>query len=273
MKASDQTPLNKIGKALAKPLSRAVASPKIAPISQLADAYLCILLGKGAGTGWALDAEIKAATSVIHHPAPVIFDVGANVGDWSLLMQRELPHSARFFMFEPQLACQRRIEEKGIPNAVVIPHAVSSDAGQTIELFVGNEASGLASLHQRRDSYFSEMEFSSLVVSTVTIDDIVDEYGLGRIDLMKMDVEGHELSVLKGAMRSLGAGRISALTFEFGSGNINSRTFFHDFWDLLTPLGFKIHRVLPSGRLMPITAYYEDCEHFRGVTNYVATLR
>lgn len=107
----------------------------------------------------------------------------------------------------------------------------------------------------------------------MAIDDVVEEHGLDHIDLLKIDVEGHELSVLKGALNNLQRGRVRALTFEFGSGNINSRTFFHDFWDLLTPLGFRIFRVLPTGRLMPIREYYEDCEYFRGVTNYIAVLR
>jgi hypothetical protein len=60
------------------------------------------------------------------------------------------------------------------------------------------------------------------------------------------------------------------LTFEFGSGQINSRTFFHDFWDLLQPLGFALRRICPGGRTVPVDEYYEDLEYFRGVTNYLA---
>ena len=40
------------------------------------------------------------------------------------------------------------------------------------------------------------------------------------------------LEALKGAANSLASGMIKALAFEFGSGNLNSRTFFRDFWDL-----------------------------------------
>lgn len=270
---SEQTSLNKLGKAVAKPLSRLLANPRTEQLSLLADAYLCILLGKGAGSGWALDVEVKAAASVIHHQSPVIFDVGANTGEWSLSIRKHCPEAARLFLFEPQPACQQIIENSRIPNSTLIPHAVSSSSGKTIELFVGKEASGLASLHQRRDSYFDAIGFSVIEVTTVTIDDVVEEHGLDRIDLLKMDVEGHELSVLEGAIQNLERGRVRALTFEFGSGNINSRTFFHDFWDLLTPLGFKIFRILPSGRLMLIANYYEDCEYFRGVSNYIAILQ
>ena len=273
MNVSEQTLLKKVGKAVARPLSRLFAHPKTAQLSLMADAYLCILLGKGAGSGWSLDAEIKAASRAVHHPAPIVFDVGANTGEWTFLMRQNCPQAARFFLFEPQPVCQKAIERRKLPNSMLIPHAVSSSAGEIIELFVSKEASELASLHQRRDSYFDELDFSVIGVKTVTIDGVVEEHGIDRIDLLKMDVEGHELSVLEGAMQTLKHGRIRALTFEFGSSNINSRTFFHDFWDFLTPLGFQVFRILPSGRLMPIRDYYEDCEYFRGATNYIAILQ
>jgi hypothetical protein len=54
---------------------------------------------------------------------------------------------------------------------------------------------------------------------------------------------------------------------------VNSRTFFRDFWELLIPLGFEIRRICPGGRTIGVKSYYEDLEMFRGVTNYIATLR
>jgi FkbM family methyltransferase len=256
---------------LAKPLSYLVANSMTAGLAQLAESYWCILLGKGAGTGWDLNAEIKAAKSTIRGSSPVIFDVGANMGEWSVLFNQLFPQ-AQIFLFEPQPVCQKIITERNIPGSILVPNAVSSTAGQTIKLFSSGDTAGIASLHQRRDSYFNDMSFTSINVNTVTIDDVIREHKIVGVDFMKMDVEGHELDVLKGAMKSLEARLIKAFSFEFGSGNINSRTFFHDFWDLLKPLGYDIYRILPSSRLMPIKEYYEDCEYFRGVTNYIAIL-
>jgi hypothetical protein len=88
-----------------------------------------------------------------------------------------------------------------------------------------------------------------------------------------MDLEGHELFVLRGAAQALKRGYIRALTFEFGSSNVNSRTYFHDFWDLLSAYGFEIKRIYPGGTVMKVSEYYEDLEYFRGVTNYLAVLR
>jgi len=85
-----------------------------------------------------------------------------------------------------------------------------------------------------------------------------------------MDIEGHELYALRGAQQTLAAGKIGALSFEFGCGNINSRTYFRDFWDLLSGAGFSLWRITLSGKEIPISNYYEDHEYFRGATNYVA---
>jgi hypothetical protein len=62
------------------------------------------------------------------------------------------------------------------------------------------------------------------------------------------------------------------MSFEFGGGNINSRTYFRDYWDLLTRHGYEIYRILPGGRRLQIVRYDEDMEYFRGVSNYVAVL-
>ena len=159
-----------------------------------------------------------------------------------------------------------------LPNSILIPKAVSSKPTK-VELYTDSPTSGLASLHQRQESYFKNNKFTSFAVDTITIDEIVSEYNLEYIDFIKIDIEGHELEALKGAAKSLASGMIKALAFEFGSGSLNSRTFFRDFWGLLSPLGYKIYRILPSSQMMPIKEYYEDCEYFRGVSNYLAVLQ
>jgi FkbM family methyltransferase len=212
MQVHEQTIFNRIGKTLAEPLSLVVANSRTEGFARLMEAYWCILLGKGAGTGWAIEAEINAAKSVINHSSPIIFDVGANNGEWSLLLHRVYPQS-RIFLFEPQPACQKIIENKNIPNSLLIPKAVSSSAEHSVKFYASGDTSGIASLHQRRDSYFNDKDFTLINVNTVTIDDFVREHNLARVDFMKMDIEGHELDALKGAIESLESRVIKALSF------------------------------------------------------------
>jgi FkbM family methyltransferase len=232
------------------------------------DAYMNFLMGKGSGTGWDLAHETEIAASLIHRDVPVLFDVGANIGDWSKGMLARVPR-ARIFLFEPAPACQERIRSLNLPNALLIPNAVGERPGKTL-LHFSSSLDGSASLHARGDSYFRGLDYKAMEVEVVTLDQVMEQHGIEFVDFVKMDIEGHEFSALQGAGQSLKARRIGALSFEFGSGNINSRTFFRDFWNLLTSYNFKLWRVTPAGRLLPIEDYYEDCEYFRGVSNYIA---
>ena len=192
-------------------------------------------------------------------------------GEWSERMHLIFP-DAKLVLFEPQKMCQERIHARHIPNMELIPKALGASE-DTLILHSDSELSGLASLHERHDSFCLNSKFHSQSVEVTTLDKEIASRGFGCVDFVKMDIEGHELEAIRGAQESLKAGIIKALAFEFGSGNINSRTFFRDFWEILTQLGFRIYRVLPSSKLMLIDNYYEDCEYFRGVSNYIAVLR
>jgi FkbM family methyltransferase len=237
---------------------------------RLLDAYLNFLMGKGSGAGWDLAHEIKVAASCITRPDPVVFDVGANVGDWSAGFQAMVPN-ARLFLFEPLPAACDVIRQRNLRNAVLIPCAVG-DAARRARFYFALPTARTASLYPRRESYFQHREYECTEVEVVTLDQMIAEHRIAFVDFMKMDIEGHELRALEGAQIALNERRIGALSFEFGSGNINSRTFFHDIWEFLTNRGFKLSRITPSGRLLPIEEYYEDCEYFRGVSNYIAQL-
>lgn len=263
--------LNRVGKAIARPLSMAVCSRFFYTPSRAADAYLNFLLGKGSGTGWDLRDEVSAAAERIYRDRPVVFDVGANLGSWSRTFLKLFPN-ATVFMFEPSGGCQGAIRATAeLSGATLIPCAVGERQGKAT-LYASSLTDGSASLHERMDSFFRDRRYVPVEVEVVTLDGFIEEQGLSFVDLVKMDIEGHEPFALRGARRALAAGRIGAMTFEFGTGNINSRTFFREIWDVLSPQ-FSIWRITPSGRPIAIEDYYEDLEYFRGVSNYVAELK
>lgn len=262
--------LNRVGKRLAPALARIAANPTGARALGLLEAYTAVLQGKGSGSGWDLEAEIAVAARTIVRARPVIVDVGANRGAWSAgLYARIAPLEPRFLLLEPSATLQSTLAELPMPNKVILPVALGEKAGEAIlhSVAPGSEA---ASLHARRDTYHQGGETASQPVIVTTLDAVVAEQELTRIDYLKIDVEGHELAVLQGAQTCLRSGTVRALAFEFGSGQINSRTFFHDFWDLLHPLDYRLYRILPGGGVTPVERYYESLEYFRGVSNYLA---
>jgi FkbM family methyltransferase len=199
---------------------------------------------------------------------PTVIDYGANVGNGTIsLRERMHSNSGTWILIEPAPKCADACRK--IPNVEVI-EAAAGEAPGRLRLHLDEGRSGLASLHPRRDTFAAGCEFVEHEVPVIVIDDLIEQRSLSTVHILKMDIEGHELFALKGAQRSLQNGTIRALTFEFGAGNINSRTFFRDFWDFLTPLGFRIERITPGGRTIEIAQYDEQLEFFRGVSNYIA---
>jgi FkbM family methyltransferase len=266
-------PLNQLAKSALPFVSRMAGWTPVSRFFKYAELGASLVLGKGSGSGWDMDSEIAVATSLITSRTPVLLDVGANWGLWSTGMLRNFPACSKLLMVEPQAKCLESLEKLDFAQKSIFPCAVSDRAG-TMDFYGTSDAEPweAASFFERTETYFSSVPQKKFSVVVRTLDEIIDECQVSQIDFMKLDIEGAELFALKGVENNLRRRRIQALSFEFGSGNINSRTFFRDFWGFLNGCGFEIMRILPGGRTLKVHAYNEDLEHFRGVTNYVARL-
>jgi FkbM family methyltransferase len=200
-----------------------------------------------------------------------VFDVGANVGDYALEAFSLLGASARIFCFEPSNATCEMLREntRSIGTIAVYPHGFS-DKEQEIELFSDKQGSGLASLYDRRLDHLGVRLLNREMVRLSTIDRFCRENNIMSINLLKVDVEGHEYNVFAGAAEMLDANAIDMIQFEFGGCNIDSRTFFQDFYYLLDPK-YRLYRLTVDG-LVSIDIYNEKYEQFR-TTNFVAIHR
>lgn len=224
--------------------------------------------GKGAG-GHSIDAEVNDAVTLLPTSEAVVFDVGANKGLWSrALLKQGGARVARVFAFEPSRHNWPDIEAIADPRLSLIKMAVSDQIGEA-ELFSDAPGSGLASLSQRNLDHVGLEMAGQEVVALTTLDAFCAEQGIARIDFLKLDIEGHELAALKGARDLLERGAIGALSFEFGGANIDTRTYFKDFWQLLSGHGYAIWRIVPGSSPVPITRYHERLECF-ATTNFLA---
>jgi len=89
------------------------------------------------------------------------------------------------------------------------------------------------------------------------------------IDIAKLDIEGHELAALQGFGDAIRATKI--IQFEFGGANIDTRTYFQDYWYFFKEHGFDLFRITPFGH-QAIPAYREADEFF-STTNFLAVNR
>jgi FkbM family methyltransferase len=141
----------------------------------------------------------------------VVFDVGANVGQTAAKFRRRFAR-AQIHCFEPFAQSAARIRARGIRGVAVHEIALGSVA-----------ATGM--LSQGSDpATFHLCDDGSEIVKVETIDAFCAAHGIERIDFLKIDTEGHDLEVLKGATTMLGACRIGAVQVEAG---LNPENTFH----------------------------------------------
>jgi FkbM family methyltransferase len=248
-------------------------SPRTFRVLSKLESYLAGIQGKGSGASWDLKGEASVAASHINRSDAVVFDAGAHRGEWSVLLLAALGSTrCRIFLFEPSRHSQEVLRSLDLPHATLITAAVGDKPGVATLYNPGGDASEVASLYPRRETFLKSESFVEEMVKVVTIDEVMAEYRIDVLDFLKLDLEGHELAALRGASESLETRRIKALAFEFGCSNLNSRTYFYDFWDFLRPYGYRIERICPGGVLIPIEEYKEELEYFKYASNYLASL-
>lgn len=224
------------------------------------------LQGKGFNGG--IDFEVEIAYDFLDEIGftdIVVLDIGANVGDYSAAILRVFPR-AKVFAFEPSSSALKILDNRFKDNGFVtiVPFALGSTCSVET-LWSDVQGSSLASLSKRRLNELNTGFNKSERVEVRTLDSWADTSKIVP-NFIKIDVEGHEIDVLKGGSKTLA--NVSLIQFEFGGTNIDSRTFFRDFWYLLTETGFKIYRVSPDGPIH-ISHYSESAECF-AYTNFFA---
>ena len=142
-------------------------------------------------------------------PEAVVFDVGANIGVTTLILS-QVVRSGTVFAVEAgrqnYALLSENVEGNGCSNVEPIFAAVSSRSG-TLEFSENTAFGGVVEGLRLGSSRYS--------VESVTIDDLVEDRDLERVDLLKIDVEGHEDDVLAGAEKTLvGLNPIVVLEFN-----------------------------------------------------------
>jgi FkbM family methyltransferase len=130
-------------------------------------------------------------------PRQVFLDVGANAGYFSLLASRCVGESGMVLAVEPNPAMVKQLrqntERNGLTN-IAIAEAACSDSVEVRDLYIGNPYNTGNSSLSRDNLTWTK----SVKVTCTTVDLLVEKYGLHHVDLVKIDVEGAELQVLRG---------------------------------------------------------------------------
>ncbi|HWX52670.1 MAG TPA: FkbM family methyltransferase [Solirubrobacteraceae bacterium] len=157
------------------------------------------------------ERAVEEAFYSLLEPNSVVYDIGANIGWYSLLAARVVGPGGGVIAFEPSLAnaamVQANAAGNGLENVTVIPAAVSDRDGWATFL-------GRGSLEGRLDKDDTQAQAerranrkwthdSSAMVPVLTLDSWISSTGSEPPAVIKIDVEGAELGVLRGMAETL----------------------------------------------------------------------
>lgn len=192
---------------------------------------------------------------------PVVFDVGACSGSYSSTI-RAISPSAKIYAFEPHPGSFQRLEATLAGSGVTMVRTALGAENGTARFYDYADQNGTshATLYEDIIQQIHKGESTAIDVSVRRLDDLLPDLGVEHIDFLKVDTEGHELAVLRGAAKAIADGRVDAIQFEFNETHVISRTFFKDFWDFLPDYCFM--RLLPRGVIMIQNYDPNFCEVF-----------
>jgi FkbM family methyltransferase len=169
-----------------------------------------------------------------------IVDSGANIGQTVLYFAHWLP-KARIFAYEPGREAREWLTEgvglNKFENVTVLAPGLGS-----VPRAARLRAVGDADFH---GSWNEVTEDEGEAITIVTLDEQLDRHAIPRLDLWKLDIEGHELEALRGAAAALAQGRIRAIFMEVGSSGDESVSY-------LRSHGYTPWQLRASGSLAPL---------------------
>lgn len=150
----------------------------------------------------------------------VIFDVGCNAGSFINFALSKGLNIKTLYAFEPNNFLVNDFlngKYKNNENVIIVEAGLGETEGET-EFHIPGRSPALGSLVDRQIFHRADFqkEMVTVKVNVRTIDSFCDENNIDKIDYIKIDTEGFEFSVLKGANRMLSEGKIIGGQFEWG---------------------------------------------------------
>lgn len=167
------------------------------------------------------------------------FDVGANMGKWTeymLTAARDAGVPARVDAFEPIDATYAVLAAKFAQDAAVVLHkiAVSDHVGEA-EMFLVGETAGTNSLLP-----VAPDPVGCQIVPLSDIPTVMEELAVSTVNLLKIDAEGHDFTILRGMLPKLRVGAVEIVQFEYNWRWLVNGASLRSVFDLIAGLDYEV---------------------------------
>lgn len=187
-----------------------------------------------------VEEDILAHWDRFASTANVVFDIGANVGIYSLAAAASASPQVRVHAFEPtpEIASglMETVSENGLSSNIFVHQLAVSDRPGTAMLMRcrggGDHSNG------GMNFIVESADAGAERVDTISIDAFCEEQGIEHIDLLKMDIQGHEAPALRGARRMLLEGRVGTIFIELNWAAPGEWSSAQECIDLLSDAGY-----------------------------------
>ena len=186
----------------------------------------------------------------------VFLDIGANIGYHSLAVAKKYSNSVQVYSFEPQPSlCSQinaSIKKNNLTNIHVVPFALSNQDGE-LQINIPEENVGGSSLIPNLNYHIAFKR--PVLIQVKTLDVLAKDYG--RVNVIKLDVEGFELEVLQGGIQVLRSSR-PVIVLEFSpiiysySQAVNANAII----DLLEGIGYSFYNL--KGEKIDLRKWYDN---------------
>jgi FkbM family methyltransferase len=169
------------------------------------------------------DPPLTAAIAGLLDEGDVFFDVGANVGLYSLYALQNVGKTGAVYAFEANPEMFRILTLNGVQNRAANLHAFNvavSDRPGTATFYVNPKEEGSSSLHDPRPHAPAGSLYDTVKpinVAAITLDEFFLDAGLKAVKLIKIDVEGYEPQVLEGGRHFIQKYKPDHIVFEVSS--------------------------------------------------------
>jgi FkbM family methyltransferase len=175
----------------------------------------------------------------------IVIDVGVHIGKYTVLASKLLGNKGKVICVEPSKEnfeiLQMNIALNKLENVLALNIAISNFSKKNVKIYKPLRESGRCTLKNIPNATYE-------LVNYINLDHLLIRLKISKIDLIKIDVEGEEVNVIKGFKRYLASHKVESLIIEINNENLTSLR------NILNSFGYSLQKIEATNYIsIPIT--------------------